>query len=131
MYCKNCGQQISDGAAVCLNCGAAVEGANTQANFASNVNMVYCRNCGKQIRSDAAVCINCGCATGNTGGGASALDNSINPGFVVLSLFVPLFGIIYGIMKINEGKKRSGQTYLWCGAGVFLFWFLCVMAAFL
>lgn len=49
MFCKNCGNQISDNAAVCMKCGFSVRDGNN-----------YCANCGKQIVPGAAVCVNCG-----------------------------------------------------------------------
>ena len=51
MYCKNCGAQMNDNAAVCVNCGAP-KGAGTS----------YCPNCGSQTQPNAAICLNCGVA---------------------------------------------------------------------
>lgn len=51
MYCKNCGAQMNDNAAVCVNCGAA-KGTGTS----------YCPNCGSQTQPNAAICLNCGVA---------------------------------------------------------------------
>ena len=49
MYCKNCGQQIDNNAAVCIHCGVAVgNGAN------------FCPNCGNSTMPGAAVCTKCG-----------------------------------------------------------------------
>lgn len=51
MFCRNCGKEIADIAAVCVNCGVAVgQGTN------------YCFNCGAETAQDAAVCVNCGVA---------------------------------------------------------------------
>ncbi len=59
MYCKNCGKEVTPGAAVCLSCGVKVgDGTN------------YCQNCGSQIAPNAAVCVNCGCAVNNVPAGA-------------------------------------------------------------
>ncbi len=51
MYCKNCGTQMADVAAVCTNCGVA-KGAGT----------AFCHNCGKELAPGAAVCLACGVA---------------------------------------------------------------------
>ena len=52
MYCRNCGKQIDNNAAVCIHCGVAVgNGAN------------FCTNCGNATVPGAAVCTNCGYAT--------------------------------------------------------------------
>ncbi len=55
MFCKNCGNQMDDAAAVCVKCGvAAGQGVN------------YCPNCGTQAVPGAAVCTQCGVVLGDT-----------------------------------------------------------------
>ncbi len=49
MYCKNCGKQIDDQAAICIACG-----------FKNGDGNKYCYHCGKAVKDDAAVCLNCG-----------------------------------------------------------------------
>ena len=51
MYCRNCGKDIADNAAVCVSCGVAV-GQGTR----------YCNNCGAETAPGAAICTNCGVA---------------------------------------------------------------------
>lgn len=49
MFCKNCGNQVSDNAAACLNCGAnPKKGSN------------YCQNCGEQVNEHQVICLKCG-----------------------------------------------------------------------
>ena len=49
MFCKNCGKELNDNAAVCLNCGVlAGRGSN------------YCQHCGFKPDPLASVCVNCG-----------------------------------------------------------------------
>lgn len=48
-YCKNCGAEIGDNAAICVKCGCA-KGNGT----------AYCPNCGKETLPGAAACTNCG-----------------------------------------------------------------------
>ncbi|MCH5187496.1 MAG: TM2 domain-containing protein [Oscillospiraceae bacterium] len=51
MYCRNCGREIANNAAVCVTCGVAVgQGAN------------FCNNCGAATVPNAAVCTKCGVA---------------------------------------------------------------------
>ena len=38
-----------------------------------------------------------------------------------MSVLVPLFGIIYGAVKMNSGQKKAGQVYLWVGLGIMIF----------
>ncbi|MDD7403614.1 MAG: TM2 domain-containing protein [Butyribacter sp.] len=49
MYCRNCGNQMADNAAVCVKCGVAA-GMGTS----------YCPNCGQPTVPGAAACPNCG-----------------------------------------------------------------------
>jgi len=51
MFCRNCGNEMDNAAAVCVKCGvAAGNGAN------------YCHNCGAESAPGAAVCTSCGVA---------------------------------------------------------------------
>lgn len=52
MFCKNCGQPIDPGAAICVHCG-----------FAKGTGTNYCQNCGQPVAPGAAVCTSCGFAT--------------------------------------------------------------------
>ena len=51
MFCRNCGNEMDNAAAVCVKCGVA---AGNGVNF--------CYNCGAQSVPGAAVCTNCGVA---------------------------------------------------------------------
>lgn len=51
MFCRNCGKEVADNAAVCVQCGVAT-GQGTQ----------FCASCGATTDSSAAVCTNCGVA---------------------------------------------------------------------
>lgn len=48
MYCRQCGQQIPNNAAVCPSCGAPQGGTK------------FCSNCGSRIAANAIACPNCG-----------------------------------------------------------------------
>ena len=51
MFCRNCGKEVADNAAVCVQCGVAT-GQGTQ----------FCASCGATTDSSAAVCTYCGVA---------------------------------------------------------------------
>ena len=51
MYCKNCGNQMDENAAVCVKCGCA-----------KGTGISFCPNCGQPIAPNAAVCTSCGSA---------------------------------------------------------------------
>lgn len=49
MYCKNCGNELTQNASVCLNCG-----------FMAGDGKAYCHNCGTSVTDGAAMCTKCG-----------------------------------------------------------------------
>ena len=116
MYCKNCGQEIMPGAAVCTNCGVPV---GTGANF--------CPNCAAQTAPGAVVCVNCGAALntqpgipagqlgvhnfylGNTGKAvAQLLITLLTCGFGAIATWV--WGLIEGIMILCGNIKVDGNN---------------------
>lgn len=105
MYCKNCGNQVAPGSAVCLNCGVA-------AGMGTN----FCPNCGAQTMQGAAVCTNCGVALGAApvvnGQGKSKLAAGIL-GILLGSLGVHNFYLGY----TGKGVAQLLITLLTCGAG--------------
>jgi len=44
--------------------------------------------------------------------------DEVNVGFVVLSVFIPIVGIILGAVNLGNGKKKSGKAYLIAGCVV-------------
>lgn len=92
---------------------------------------MICSNCGNAIDDNAAVCIHCGAATARgismgIGGVKAPVDPNepANTGFIVLSLLVPIFGIIYGAIEKGNGKERAGKAYLISGISAIIFWFV-------
>lgn len=57
-YCVHCGKPLIDGAAFCVNCGRAVEGADC----APEGKAKFCTHCGAPLVNEAAdYCVSCGC----------------------------------------------------------------------
>ena len=67
--------------------------------------MMYCENCGAEISKEAYVCPKCGVKVKK-----DQDENDIpNTGLNILSLFIPLVGIIlYFVWKNNTPKKAKG-----------------------
>ena len=119
MFCKNCGQEIDDLAAVCIHCGVAVGNG-----------VKFCQNCGGELPEDAAFCIKCGVATkGKTNGGINNNAN-VNAGNAPVTdpnaksrLAAGLLGIFVGALGIHNfylgynGKAVAQllMTVLSCG----------------
>ena len=45
--------------------------------------------------------------------------------FIVISLLIPLFGIIIGAVQMSGGHPKSGKLYIILGAASFIFLFGC------
>ncbi len=108
MFCKNCGQQLNENQAICLNCGVNVGDGNK-----------YCQNCGNELPENAAVCLKCGVAvtkstsnkaTGNLGGQDK----------ITMALICFFLGGL-GIHNFMMGESKKGITRivasLCCGLG--------------
>ncbi len=107
MYCKNCGQQIDDKAAVCIHCGVAV-----------GQGIAYCQNCGATVSPGAVACVKCGSAL--------ASQRPINPYAASKSKIVAgILGILLGSLGIHnfylgytgKGIAQLLITVCTCGVG--------------
>jgi len=49
MYCRNCGNEVSEKAVMCVACGTPPKAGNK-----------FCHNCKAETSSDAAICMKCG-----------------------------------------------------------------------
>jgi hypothetical protein len=83
---------------------------------------MICWKCGSTIDDRAAVCVHCGAATPLGMSISQGVQKApgdpnepANVGFIVLSIFVPMFGIIFGAVESGNGKKRAGKAYLISG----------------
>lgn len=91
MYCKNCGNEMNENSAVCLNCGVAKETGNK-----------FCSSCGASINENAAVCLACG---------ASITEQNSNNSTGKTKLVAGLLAIFLGHLGIHWfylGFKNKG-----------------------
>ena len=106
MFCRNCGKEIDNAAAVCVNCGVAV---------GNGIN--YCPNCGHQTVPGAAVCTSCGVA----------LAQPVPVGEQKSKLTAGLLGIFLGGLGIHNfylgyTGKAIGQIVLSLCFGIGAIW---------
>ncbi len=111
MYCKNCGHELNEGAAVCLSCGVQV-----------GTGLSYCMKCGARLESGRTYCLSCGVAADFGVPKTSALgadgkigghDKSI---LILLAIFIGGFGV-HNFM-LGENKKAVAKILLSCLAGI-------------
>lgn len=109
MFCKNCGAQMDDNAAVCVRCG-----------FAKGVGTAFCPNCGQPLAPNAAICTNCGVAVAPV-----APIPAVPAGYQQKSkLTAGLLGIFLGgwgihnfyLGNTNRGILQIVLTLVTCGA---------------
>ncbi|MBQ8765999.1 MAG: TM2 domain-containing protein [Clostridia bacterium] len=81
MFCKNCGHQHDDRAAVCLNCGVMI-----------GVGESFCPNCGMGTMPNAHICTNCGIA----------LTQPVIAGEQKSKLAAGLLGIFLGYLGVHN-----------------------------
>lgn len=100
MYCKNCGNEMNENAAVCLNCGAA-----------KNAGKGYCANCGNAVNENASVCLNCGAAisSGKSGNGQTGDKQKTVAG--LLAIFLGWLGLHWFYLGFN--KKGLINICIW------------------
>ena len=81
--------------------------------------MKFCQHCGKEIMDKAVICPGCGCSVqevNNTQ--ATEADQTVSAGLVVLSVLIPLFGIIYWPVKAKTRPKCAKA----CGIAAIISW---------
>ena len=93
MYCKNCGKEMNDNQAICLN--FCVQTGNGNA---------YCANCGNPVNADAVVCLNCGVAIKKAAVGEGDLAGKDKVTMALVCFF--LGGL--GIHNFMMGETKKG-----------------------
>ena len=106
MYCKNCGKEMVEGAAVCTNCGVAAGNGTA-----------YCPNCGKETVPGAAVCTNCGAALTPEANGEA--KSKLTAG--LLGIFLGGFGV-HNFYLGYTGKAIGQLALTHCGIGAGGIW---------
>ena len=66
----------------------------------------FCTHCGKEIADEAVVCPSCGYSqVGHKK--AQTPTSSSNTSYIIASVFLPLFGILYWILNVKTQPKRA------------------------
>ena len=83
--------------------------------------MKFCQQCGKELMDQSVVCPECGCAV------QPEKDQSVSVGLVILSVLLPLFGLIYWAVKAKVRPKCAKV----CGIAAIISWALSFLLGFL
>ena len=92
MFCKNCGKEMNDNQAICLNCGVK-----------TGVGTAYCANCGNALPENADVCLNCGVAVKTSAANGEYLNGKDKIMIALLCFFLGGWGIHNFVL--GETKK--------------------------
>ena len=77
--------------------------------------MKVCSKCGEELYDEAVVCPKCGCSVPKEKLGEA---DEINIGFIILSVLIPLFGIVWWAVKAKETPKSAKA----CGIAAIISW---------
>ncbi len=109
MFCKNCGNEMDQNAAVCVKCGYGKGKGNK-----------FCPNCGSELEPNAQFCVKCGVSV--------APEQQINPLNQKSKIAAGLLGIFLGGFGIHNfylgyTGKAVGQLVLTiCSCGIGGIW---------
>lgn len=72
---------------------------------------MYCKNCGKEINNNAYVCPNCGVLVKSAPTEVVAKKESNTKALVgfILAFFLPIVGLILGIMGLKASNEMNGE----------------------
>lgn len=90
MFCRNCGKEMNDNQAICLECGVKTGEGNA-----------FCANCGNAVTPEAEVCLNCGVAIKKAGGDLAGKDK------LTIALVCFFLGGL-GIHNFMMGETKKG-----------------------
>ncbi len=104
MFCKNCGKEMNDNQAVCIECGVKTGDGNK-----------FCANCGQPVAENAEVCLSCGVAVKKAAAGNLGGQDKIV--MILICLFLGGLGIHNFMMgETKKGVFKIIMSFL-CGIG--------------
>ena len=86
--------------------------------------MKYCSKCGKPLSDEVSYCPYCGNNVGSTYSPSYSShyeEDEVSGGLCLLSVLIPLFGIIYWAIKHKDTPKKAKA----CGVAAIVSWIVC------
>jgi hypothetical protein len=116
MYCRNCGNEVSEKAVMCVACGTPPKAGNK-----------FCHNCKAESSPDAAICMKCGVS----------LKNELAPGEGkdwLTTLLLCFFVGVFGVHRFYTGHTVIGVVQLLtlggCGIWVLIDFIIIIIGTF-
>lgn len=101
MFCRNCGSEINEGAAVCVSCGVPVGRGKK-----------YCQNCGAETAEEAVLCTACGSALTNPSVMDTITSNANGQKSKIAAGLLALFCGSFGVHNFYLGYTKKGVIQL-------------------
>lgn len=112
MFCRNCGKEIDEQAAICVSCGHKNGDGNN-----------YCFHCGEKVDAGAVVCLKCGYSLEKKKKSEKGEDSDVEVG-EKSRLTAGLLGILLGGLGAHNfylGDSKGAMLHilasLCCGVG--------------
>ena len=83
---------------------------------------MYCSKCGKEIMDEAIICPGCGCAVKES----KKVEDTVNGGLMLLSILIPLAGVILWPVKHKETPKAA-MCYGIAGIFSWILWYIVII----
>ena len=106
MYCKNCGAEINDGAAVCVKCGCSVASSGNNKELATNLGLaIFSAVCCPPLGIVSIIYstqVNSKLLKGNVEGAkrSSRLAKNWAIAAIVIGILLNAFNLLYGLAQI-------------------------------
>lgn len=104
MFCRNCGNQMVENAAVCVKCGVA-----------AGTGLSFCPNCGGETNPNQEVCLKCGVSLKKAANAQVSSKSKLTAG--LLGLFLGWCGIHnFYLGKTGRAILQLVLYFVTCGA---------------
>ena len=116
MYCRNCGNEVSEKAVMCVSCGTP-----------PNAGERYCHNCRAETPSSGSICMKCGVSLSKTSLPGEGKD-------WLTTLLLCFFIGVFGVHRFYTGHTAIGVVQLLtlggCGIWVLIDFIMIIVGSY-